>query len=512
MGWWTDIKNDASSIGSSIVNAPEAAWDNTGGALWELGKDTVDATGDVYNDMTGVTASREARDAQLDAADKAQAYQERQYGEAKGYMSPFANILGTGDDSILNQYKRDVMSSKYDPSSFEYGGQAPTYDYSGNVVKMGPYSGLQRSNIGHSGSQQFDTGYTGSQSANTGYSGMQASGVNYNGDMPQYGYNSNIADMNYTGNQNVGTISDFMSKMQEDPSYKFRMDQGLKAIDRAAAAGGRFGGGNTAREIIDYSQGLASQEYGNMWDRARQEQGISQAQEGTGYDRSLTGLGLDRSKEQTLRDRSIQDYNIGRDVEQTGYDRALTDTDMMNRAEQSQYDRAQTGLDRANMVEQSNRDRAMQDLNLKNLAEQSQYDRSLTQLDLRNQAEMEKRRRAEYDYESSRDVEAEEQRRAMEKYGVDTGREQTMRDRAFQEYSVNEAAKLEPLRRMQDLIDLGYSGSTALANQAVGLGGSLSDLALQRGDVTAAQKMSQPTFMDLLKDGASVYGELSKKR
>lgn len=57
------------------------------------------------------------------------------------------------------------------------------------------------------------------------------------------------------------------SKLQNDPGYQFRMQQGMQALQRSAAASGGLNSGGFAKGLADYSQGLASQEYGNAWDR-----------------------------------------------------------------------------------------------------------------------------------------------------------------------------------------------------------------------------------------------------
>lgn len=62
-------------------------------------------------------------------------------------------------------------------------------------------------------------------------------------------------------------LSGDMSGFREDPGYQFRFDQGLQGQDRSAAArGGLFSGGHQA-DLINYGQGMASQEYGNYWNR-----------------------------------------------------------------------------------------------------------------------------------------------------------------------------------------------------------------------------------------------------
>jgi hypothetical protein len=53
------------------------------------------------------------------------------------------------------------------------------------------------------------------------------------------------------------TLADF----QQDPSYKFRVAEGLKAIDRSASARGTLLSGRTLKEAQRYGQDAASQEY-----------------------------------------------------------------------------------------------------------------------------------------------------------------------------------------------------------------------------------------------------------
>lgn len=57
----------------------------------------------------------------------------------------------------------------------------------------------------------------------------------------------------------------------EDPGYQFRLQEGMRALEHSAAARGGLLTGQTAKAIADYSQGLASQEYGAAYNRALTE-------------------------------------------------------------------------------------------------------------------------------------------------------------------------------------------------------------------------------------------------
>jgi hypothetical protein len=54
---------------------------------------------------------------------------------------------------------------------------------------------------------------------------------------------------------------------EASPGYQFNLDEGNKAIERMAAARGLRLSGGTLKEGARYASGLASQEYGNFYDR-----------------------------------------------------------------------------------------------------------------------------------------------------------------------------------------------------------------------------------------------------
>ena len=62
-----------------------------------------------------------------------------------------------------------------------------------------------------------------------------------------------------------------MDQFQQDPGYAFRMREGLKALDRSAAARGGLLGGNQLRGVTQFGQDLASQEYTNAFNRYQAE-------------------------------------------------------------------------------------------------------------------------------------------------------------------------------------------------------------------------------------------------
>ena len=58
-----------------------------------------------------------------------------------------------------------------------------------------------------------------------------------------------------------------MSQFEQDPGYAFRQAEGMKALERSAAARGNLLSGSTLKGIQRFGQDLASQEYGNAFNR-----------------------------------------------------------------------------------------------------------------------------------------------------------------------------------------------------------------------------------------------------
>jgi hypothetical protein len=57
------------------------------------------------------------------------------------------------------------------------------------------------------------------------------------------------------------------STLQNDPGYQFRLAEGQKALERSAAARGGLNSGATLKSLARYSQGVASDELQNAWQR-----------------------------------------------------------------------------------------------------------------------------------------------------------------------------------------------------------------------------------------------------
>ena len=77
-----------------------------------------------------------------------------------------------------------------------------------------------------------------------------------------------------------------MDQFQADPGYAFRLSEGMKGLERSAAARGNLLSGATLKGIQRYGQDMASQEYTNAFNRYQAER-----QARLGPLQSLAGIG-----------------------------------------------------------------------------------------------------------------------------------------------------------------------------------------------------------------------------
>jgi hypothetical protein len=74
--------------------------------------------------------------------------------------------------------------------------------------------------------------------------------------------------------------------MAADPGYQFRLQQGQEALERSGAARGVTRTGGTLKDIVDYGQRAASQEYGNVYNRMSGQYGMNEALRAQAFDRN----------------------------------------------------------------------------------------------------------------------------------------------------------------------------------------------------------------------------------
>ncbi len=90
------------------------------------------------------------------------------------------------------------------------------------------------------------------------------------------------------------------SDLAMDPSYKWRLQQGTQNLNASAAARGMLGSGQNLKDVMNYGQDAASQEYGNAYNRYRTNRedlysklsGLTQMGQNTAADVGTSGMNM----------------------------------------------------------------------------------------------------------------------------------------------------------------------------------------------------------------------------
>ena len=195
---------------------------------------------DAFNGITGKTGAKAAQQAgqmQADSSKYAADIAQKQFEQTRQDQMPWLNA----GKSALGQLQNYVSNDK------------PYQDSYGSMLKQG-IAGL--------GSGNVSAGSVGTSSFN---------------DTMRDGIQKNYDDGKYTGGLSL-------EQFEVDPSYQFRKSEGMDGLQSSAAAGGSLLSGAALKSLNQYNSNLASQEYGNAWQRDQ-----SQKQQQFGVDTGLRG-------------------------------------------------------------------------------------------------------------------------------------------------------------------------------------------------------------------------------
>ena len=106
----------------------------------------------------------------------------------------------------------------------------------------------------------------------------------------------NVNDPRYA---QPGAFSFGANDFQASPDYEFRRREGQRGIDQQAAARGGLMSGSALKAAARYSGDLASQEYGNAFNRALTQYGTNVDRSNTAFSRGLTGYNADVARADT---------------------------------------------------------------------------------------------------------------------------------------------------------------------------------------------------------------------
>ena len=108
-----------------------------------------------------------------------------------------------------------------------------------------------------------------------------------------------------------------------DPSYQFRKGEGEQSLQQSAAGRGVLRTGGTLKDVLNYGQNAASQEYSNIFNRGAQTYNM-------GLDKALSTYGVNWG---TTKDVLNSEFN----ARKASYDAASHENDLMNQREFNNY-------------------------------------------------------------------------------------------------------------------------------------------------------------------------------
>lgn len=283
---------------------------------------------------------------------------------------------------------------------------------------------------------------------------------------------------------------------QQDPGYKFRLQQGLESLQASAAAKGVLRGGNTWTALENYGQDAASQEYQAAYNRALQAWQANATQSLAGYDRNLAAyqtnanLGLaefDRNAAAGLTENELR-YNRAASEYDRSYQNALQRYQMGYSQASSEYDRNfnnafnvyQANFANAYNAWKGNADVSLQGqglgYNIASGAWDRNYGKALTSYQQQvQQAEM------------AAQIAASEAAAAA---GSAQWADQTNYNRALQGYNMDYEAfnnnQTNQFNRLYAVAGMGQNAANALSGAASNYGTNAGNLALQYGNAGAA--------------------------
>ena len=136
-----------------------------------------------------------------------------------------------------------------------------------------------------------------------------------------------------------------------DPSFGFRKDIGEKALMNSRAAQGLLRTGGTLKDLLGYNQNFASQEFGNIDTRRRQDyqtnRGNAMDTWRSNADVTLQRAGMDQDRARSIYEPQLFEWttkgNLGVNAENDSYDRAyrefLNDYSMWRDQQNDVFDR-----------------------------------------------------------------------------------------------------------------------------------------------------------------------------
>lgn len=207
-------------------------------------------------------AARVSADASLEATRESIAYQKEMQQKAEESSKPYTDLALS---AFQQAFAQDIDKSTFDPNKLNQYLPQNAFNYQNfNGQQLGDIAG------------QYEN------------QGLGNIANNYNIDSTQnqaQAFNPNI-------------------DVTQDPSYQFRLNQGINALDKSASARGMLLSGAQQKAINNYAQDTASQEYANAYNRSLVSNQQNNAVANQNFNQGLT------ANQQNLQNQlSVGEYN-----------------------------------------------------------------------------------------------------------------------------------------------------------------------------------------------------------
>lgn len=214
---------------------------------------------DVFNGITGKTSAKAAEKAgnlQSDSSKYAADIAQKQFEQTRQDQMPWLNA-GRG---ALGQLQGHIANDKGYNDQFGGAIGQGVAGLGGNQVGGNNFNAYQsQGSQAQAGQAQAGQAQAGQGTAFNGQS-FGNIGVGQFNDSTRGNIQGNYDNGKYTGGMSA-------AEFEVDPSYDFRKQQGMDGLQSSAAASGGLLSGAALKALTGYNSNLASQEYGNAWQR-----------------------------------------------------------------------------------------------------------------------------------------------------------------------------------------------------------------------------------------------------
>lgn len=292
------------------------------------------AAGTIGASVIGAYGAKSAADTAASSADAAAQLQHQQYMQSRQDMLPYM-YYATGTDTFSADLSNQIDSTVQNFIQQERGNL--DYYMPGWTEESVEEMLLSGESMGHGwderwGStandlqmmqQQIDTmpDIEGAlpQLYNYGQGDISAQDYLPGTEVPVYDVNGNI--VRWEDNSQIPEYGEV--DIYSDPSYQFRLEESLGAVDAAAAQMGDIVSGNRLYDLMDTAGDMASQEYQAAYERNVTDYDIERQREAEKYSRDVFGYGAATQEEALQYGRDLTEFGYDVQREQEMYNRGL---------------------------------------------------------------------------------------------------------------------------------------------------------------------------------------------